>query len=112
MPMAPKVLRTTRAKRVERRPSSSERGYTEAWKRASYAWLMDQFAQGNVYCGECGKLLTGQRRDIHVDHIVDHKGNQDLFWDTDNWQALHARCHSVKTARENRVGRMGSDAHI
>lgn len=101
MPTAPKVIRTKRAKRVDHRPHSAARGYTEAWKRASKAWLMEQFSKGNVYCGECGKPLTGERRDIHVDHIVDHKGDQQRFWDESNWQALHSRCHSVKTAREN-----------
>lgn len=64
-------------------------------------WLQEQFAKGNVTCGECGKLLDGASKDIHVDHIVDHKGDCELMWDESNLQALHQRCHSVKTAREN-----------
>lgn len=32
-----------------------------------------------------------------VDHITPHKGNESLFWDTDNHQALCKRCHDRKT---------------
>lgn len=103
MPTAPRTLRP-RTKRLERRPNSHQRGYTHRWEEASYAWLMEQFSMGNVYCAECGGLLDGSRRDIHVDHIIDHKGNEQLMWDQNNWQALHAACHSRKTARENRRG--------
>lgn len=36
-----------------------------------------------------------------VDHIVAHKGDQVLFWDTDNWQALCKPHHdSTKQAEE------------
>lgn len=105
MPQAPKVLRPKRPKRPERRPNSHRRGYTRNWEKASRAWLNEQFQQGNVRCAWCGGLLMGDRSEIHVDHKVDHKGDMDIFWDRDNWQALHARCHSVKTMRENKVRR-------
>jgi 5-methylcytosine-specific restriction protein A len=36
-----------------------------------------------------------------VDHKVPHRGDQDLFWDTSNWQSLCKPCHSAKTARED-----------
>ncbi len=36
-----------------------------------------------------------------VDHIVPHKGNMVLFWDSDNWQPLCEACHDSKTARED-----------
>ena len=29
-----------------------------------------------------------------VDHIQEHKGDYDLFWDESNWQPLCASCHS------------------
>ena len=102
MPTAPKMIRTYRPiKRQERRPNSHQRGYTHHWEKAARAWLHHQFAMGHVHCAECGKLLDGSRKDIHVDHIIDHKGDMDRFWDDSNWQALHAACHSIKTAREN-----------
>lgn len=36
-----------------------------------------------------------------VDHIIPHKGNMELFWDRDNWQAMSKECHDKKTARED-----------
>ena len=33
-----------------------------------------------------------------VDHIVPHRGDKELFWDKNNWQALCFSCHSSKTA--------------
>ena len=29
-----------------------------------------------------------------IDHIEPHKGNQELFWDTNNMQALCHNCHA------------------
>jgi 5-methylcytosine-specific restriction endonuclease McrA len=40
-------------------------------------------------------------RSLHVDHIVAHKGRQDLFWDRANLQALCARCHNSKTCKQD-----------
>jgi 5-methylcytosine-specific restriction protein A len=34
-----------------------------------------------------------------VDHVIPHRGNERLFWDEGNWQALCHECHSAKTAR-------------
>jgi len=28
-----------------------------------------------------------------VDHIVAHRGDQELFWDQSNWQSLCKPCH-------------------
>lgn len=36
-----------------------------------------------------------------VDHIIPHKGNDDLFWDMSNHQALCKKCHDIKTATED-----------
>jgi len=36
-----------------------------------------------------------------TDHIVPHKGDMKLFWDTDNHQSGCDDCHNVKTARED-----------
>lgn len=33
-----------------------------------------------------------------VDHIIPHRGDQDLFWSEWNWQALCKHCHDHKTA--------------
>jgi 5-methylcytosine-specific restriction protein A len=47
-----------------------------------------------------------------VDHIIPHKGNQDLFWRESNWQPLCKTCHSAKT-RSEQTGKpiKGTDAN-
>ncbi|WP_368028316.1 HNH endonuclease signature motif containing protein [Paenibacillus sp. DCT19] len=42
-----------------------------------------------------------------VDHIVPHKGDEGLFWDSTNWQALCKRCHDIKTVTQD--GGFGND---
>lgn len=40
--------------------------------------------------------MEGQKRlrpSQVVDHIIPHKGNMALFWDSTNWQAMHKECH-------------------
>ena len=78
----------------EMRPAS-ERGYGSAWRRAR-----KQYLEVHPLCVEC--MRAGRyTRATDVDHIVPHRGNQRLFWDEDNWQALCHRCHSVKTRSED-----------
>jgi 5-methylcytosine-specific restriction protein A len=36
-----------------------------------------------------------------VDHIVPHRGREQLFWDESNWQALCKPCHDKKTGEED-----------
>jgi 5-methylcytosine-specific restriction protein A len=36
-----------------------------------------------------------------TDHIIPHKGDQALFWDTNNHQSLCKDCHDYKTATED-----------
>ena len=46
-----------------------------------------------------------------VDHIVPHKGDQALFWDRGNWQALCGHCHDSHKRRQEMSGTvLGSDA--
>lgn len=73
------------------RPSSSARGYDRAWERARA-----EFLRAHRYCRRCGKAAGV------VDHIVPHKGDQALFWDRTNWQALCVRCHSGAKQSEER----------
>ncbi|MET4634984.1 HNH endonuclease [Kaistia defluvii] len=64
------------------RPSARERGYTHRWDKARATYLMH-----HPLCVMCIKqgLVTAAKV---VDHIIPHKGNQTLFWDTTNWQSL------------------------
>jgi 5-methylcytosine-specific restriction protein A len=79
-----------------RRGTSSERGYTGAWQRARAAYL-----RVHPLCRRCERDGVLKAASV-VDHIVPHRGDDTLFWDSDgNWQPLCKRCHDIKTAKED-----------
>ena len=79
----------------ERRGSAQQRGYTGRWQKARATYLMK-----HPLCAECLKHNKYTTATV-VDHIVPHKGDQELFWDTDNnWQPLCRYHHNAKTMRE------------
>ena len=53
--------------------SAAARGYNSRWRRESKKFLQ----------------------------LVPHRGDQKLFWDKSNWQALCKKCHDRKTGRED-----------
>lgn len=73
----------------------TQRGYTNARMRASKAYLAHHPLC--VHC-ECEQRIT---RATVTDHIIPHKGDMELFWDEDNWQALCKTHHDIKTATED-----------
>jgi len=77
------------------RLSTTERGYGTRWQKARLTFLRRQ-----PLCAEC-KRRGGVTLARIVDHVIPHRGDQDLFWDTSNWQALCKRCHDTKTAGED-----------
>lgn len=73
--------------------SAAGRGYGSRWNRAR-----KRFLEAHPLCEEC--LKHGRYvKATDVDHIIPHRGDQKLFWDESNWQALCHSCHSKKTAR-------------
>lgn len=77
------------------RGSSAQRGYGHAWRKARAGYL-----RSHPLCETCrdeGRRVTANV----VDHIEPHRGDQDKFWDYDNWQAMCTPCHSRKTATED-----------
>lgn len=74
---------------------ASKRGYGSRWQKASKAYL-----QSHPLCVECVKLGRYTKATV-VDHIVPHRGDQKLFWDQSNWQALCKKCHDRKTLTED-----------
>lgn len=83
--------RERKARFDAKRPSSRERGYNAEWQKARSDYL-------KVYssCVRCGSAATV------VDHRTPHKGNDQLFWDRSNWQALCTPCHSGAKQSEER----------
>lgn len=65
------------------------------WRKARRAFL-----DGEPLCRHCtknGKVTPANE----VDHIEPHKGDEDLFWNVDNWQPLCKPCHQRKTYQED-----------
>lgn len=79
------------------RASAYARGYTKRWQQER-----EVFLEAHPLCEECMKHgLYVKATD--VDHITPHRGDESLFWDVNNLQALCHSCHSKKTAREDRA---------
>lgn len=79
------------------RPSATSRGYNAKWRKARSRYLKQ-----HPLCVRCEvqKKLT---KATVVDHIQPHRGDQTLFWDEMNWQALCKSCHDKKTMTEDRI---------
>lgn len=89
------VQHTNRIADLYVRPSANERGYTHRWRDYAVNYL-----EANPLCVMClanGLTVASQC----VDHIVPHKGDQELFWNPENHQALCLECHNRKTAKED-----------
>ncbi len=74
--------------------TTAGRGYGGAWQRARKGWLAKHPLC--VACKAQGRVVEA----TDVDHIVPHRGDMHLFWDSENnWQSLCGDCHKAKTAR-------------
>jgi 5-methylcytosine-specific restriction protein A len=91
-----KKRRDLRIKEYDKqRGSSYERGYDSRWRK-----YRKQFLKQNPLCVECLNKNKYMPATV-VDHIIPHKGDVKLFWDTKNHQSLCKKCHDAKTARED-----------
>jgi 5-methylcytosine-specific restriction protein A len=78
--------------------SSAERGYNYTWQKARSIYL--GLHPLCVMCQASGRLTAASV----VDHIKPHQGDQALFWDEANWQALCKRCHDSDKQMLERTG--------
>ncbi len=81
--------------RDSNRKDATQRGYVYKWKKAAKAFLAE-----HPLCVRCEAKGIIKLAEV-VDHIKPHKGNQQLFWDKNNWQPLCKQCHDRKTAIED-----------
>ena len=82
-------------KKDRERGTSHQRGYDARWNKARIEHL-----DADPLCVDCAKRDYITPATV-VDHIVPHKGNDELFWDRSNWQSLCKPCHDRKTASED-----------
>lgn len=88
----------------EERRTASERGYGHRWRQARLTFLAE-----NPLCRYCEQRGHVTAATV-VDHIVPHRGDQELFWNVENWQPLCKACHDSAKAREERGNASGCDA--
>lgn len=69
---------------------SSDLYHCSRWRKERAGFLKQ-----NTYC-KCGAKATV------IDHIIAHRGNEELFWDHGNWEPMCAECHKKKTWKEMR----------
>lgn len=79
--------------------SSTKRGYGYKWQQRRKQFLQRPENVCCVYCARLGLTVVA----TVVDHIKPHRGDQELFWDENNWQSLCSSCHSgIKQREESR----------
>ncbi len=81
-----------------RRGTAYQRGYGPRWQAASRGFLR---AHPLCQCPECDEGRLRILPSEVTDHIIPHRGDMKLFWDSKNWQAMSKVCHDKKTARED-----------
>ena len=79
--------------------SNRPRDWTKYQRTGNYSssrWKKESkdFLKTHQYCEMCGDYATV------VDHIIPHRGDEELFWNKENWQPLCKSCHDKKTAIE------------
>ena len=85
---------------ADERKTSAQRGYGSRWQRAR-----ETFLRNHPLCA----MHMGRGQVVPasvVDHIIPHRGDNALFWDHENWQALCADCHDRHKQMQERSGRI------
>jgi 5-methylcytosine-specific restriction protein A len=80
------------------RPTARQRGYTWDWEKARKLFLAE-----HPLCrpfAERGRVAEAHE----VDHVIPHRGDQDLFWDRANCQPICVDCHLAKSKAEQGAG--------
>ena len=88
---------------MAKRPGSTERLYDYRWQKARETFLRQHPL---CQCPQCDDGRKRVRAATVVDHIKAHRGDQALFWDTSNWQALSKDCHDSYKSQLERSGRV------
>lgn len=84
-----RVLGASKFVPKQKKRSSSKLGYDSHWGKYRF-----RFLHHNPTCYACG--FNGGKS-LHVDHIVPHRQNDDLFWKVDNYIPLCRACHGTVT---------------
>lgn len=98
----PRIESGFRRKRLNDGGKTTKKSTISRQKRYGARWHRETriFLAHNPLCVDCeGRGLVNEAR--VVDHIRPHRGDDRVFWDATNWQALCISCHNRKSAQEN-----------
>lgn len=84
---------------MEKRKSSTQRGYGSKWQKAR-----EGFLRRHPLCKDHEKRGQVVQATV-VDHIVPHRGDMAIFWDSSNWQSLCKQCHDIHKQRLEKSGK-------
>ena len=84
---------------VQKPQTSAQKGYGYRWQKARATYLAH-----NPLCVMCEKDGRVTLATV-VDHKIPHKGDQQLFWDSGNWQSLCKRHHDSDKQMLEKSGR-------
>lgn len=84
--------------RFGERVGARERGYDSRWEKARKTFLAR-----SPLCVKCEKQGRVTPATV-VDHVIPHRGDRKLFWDSTNWQPLCVECHNRDKQREELRG--------
>lgn len=76
---------------------STARGYDYRWQQYRL-----RFLEANPLCAMCASVGLVAAASV-VDHITPHQGDDALFWDASNHQALCKPCHDGAKAKDERA---------
>ncbi|ADL50540.1 HNH endonuclease [Clostridium cellulovorans] len=96
-------------KQVDTEYNKTSRPFKHLYNTSRWKKLRLQFLQEQPLCVEC-KSKGVIKAATDLDHIQAHKGDEELFWNINNLQALCHSCHSRKTARDD--GRWGKKGRV
>lgn len=88
--------------------NEAERSLAAPWRAwyKTYRWqkLREVILQRDNYtCQATGVVLSGKHPEPNsavIDHIKPHRGNEKLFWDIDNLQAVSKQYHDSQKQKE------------
>jgi len=88
----------------ERKQQTTANGYDRRWQRFRKRLIQKRAKAGTLFCAACGGAFGAESP--HGDHIVPVEDQRDkLFFDEENIQFLHPRCHGLKTALDVQQGK-------
>lgn len=90
-----KHKKNTQVQYDKHRGTAHQRGYDTRWRRYRESYL-----RSHPLCVKCYKDNRITIATV-IDHIIPHKGDMVLFWDSNNHQPLCKQCHDKKTAKED-----------